>query len=390
MLLHHLTGHYSQKKQEARPDWLTKQVSLTVRAMSRIQSSTRAPGPQQAMRPISERLAELLGVAPDAADVEPSPGGEDGEAIVSAAGFVFAVQWRNSGAAAAVDSAAAGAVDGAAAVGPQAIPLIAVPFMGDVGRERCEVAGVAWLDLSGNARIIAPGLRVRIEGQANRFKRPGRPSSAFAPKSARIARWLLMHPGGALTQRDIVRATGMDEGFTSRIVSKLEEDDLIERAADGGIRARDPDLLLDAWREDYDFSKHDVRRGHIPARSGDAVLRRLSEELGAEGVEYATTGLSGAWLLTRFAGFRLVTMYLARFPDQGALDRLGFRDEASGANVWLVVPNDVGVFHGAAGRDAIRCVHPVQVFLDLSAHPERAKEAAHHLRAELLRGRAEG
>ena len=41
---------------------------------------------------------------------------------------------------------------------------------------------------------------------------------------------------------------------------------LIERAMDGGIRARDPDLLLDAWREDYDFSKHDIVLKAYPAR----------------------------------------------------------------------------------------------------------------------------
>ena len=310
--------------------------------------------------------------------------------IVSAAGFSFAVQWRSSGAASAVDSAAALAGERARAAGPRAIPLVAVPFMGDVGRERCAAAGAAWLDLSGNALIMAPSLRIRVEGQPNRFKRPGRPSSAFAPKSARIARWLLMHPGEALTQREVARATGVDEGHTSRIVSRLEEDDLVERDPEGGLRARDPDLLLDAWREDYDFTKHDIRRGHVAARSGDALVRRLADALGQAGVEYAATGLSAAWLMTRFAGLRLATVYLAEHPTDDLLRDVGFREEAAGANVWLVAPKDQGVFHGAAALDRVRCVHPVQAYLDLLAHPERAKEAAEHLRAERLRWRNDG
>lgn len=53
---------------------------------------------------------------------------------------------------------------------------------------------------------------------------------------------------------------------------RLAEDDLIVRDADGAIRAQDLDLLLDAWREDYDFSKHSIHRGHLPARSGEATL----------------------------------------------------------------------------------------------------------------------
>ena len=267
--------------------------------------------------------------------------------------------------------------------------MVAVPFMGPIGREYCRQAEVNWLDLSGNADIVAPGIRVRIEGQPNLFKQPGRPSSAFAPKSSRIARWLLLHPGEPMTQREIARATDMDEGFTSRIVGRLEEDDLVVREPDGAIRARDPDLLLDAWREAYDFSKHEIVKGHIAARSEDALLRHLSAQLHSLQVDHAATGMAAAWLLTRFAGFRMVATYLAEHPSPEVLDRLGFREGASGANVWLVVPTDVGVFHGASDRDGVSCVHPVQVYLDLKEQPERADEAAEHLRAELLTWRTD-
>ncbi len=67
------------------------------------------------------------------------------------------------------------------------------------------------------------------------------------------------------------------------------------------------------------------------------------------------------------------------------LDGLGFREDERGANVWLVVPNDAGVFQGASDHDGVRCVHPVQAYLDLKQHPERANEAAEQLRAELIR-----
>jgi hypothetical protein len=248
---------------------------------------------------------------------------------------------------------------------------------------------VSWLDLSGNAEISAPGIRVRIEGQPNRFKRLGRPSSAFAPKSSRIARWLLLHPGQSMTQREIARATDMDEGFTSRIVSRLEDDELVVREPDGAIRARDPDLLLDAWREDYDFSKHQVAKGHVAARSGESLLRQASEQLHDLEVNYAVTGLAAAWLLTRFAGFRTVATYVAELAPSEALGRLGLREDDRGANLWLVAPTDEGVFHGASDRGGVPCVHPVQAYLDLKEQPERADEAAEHLRRELLTWRTD-
>jgi hypothetical protein len=62
----------------------------------------------------------------------------------------------------------------------------------------------------------------------------------------------------------------------------------------------------------------------------------------------------------------------------------GFRSEERGANTWLVVPNDEGVFEGAEDRDGVPCVHPLQAYLDLKGQPERATEAAADLRKQLL------
>jgi hypothetical protein len=344
----------------------------------------------QAIQHVANRLAELLGTESTEADVRWEPVEPNVDAIIKLGGLTFVVEWKASSETAPVAAAAEQVRGAASSLGQQAIPLVAVPFMGPAGRRRCEEADVAWLDLSGNARIVAKGIRVLLGGEPNRFKQKGRPSSAFAPKSARIARWLLMYPRQSMAQREIAQATGMDEGFTSRIVSRLAEDELIVREPDGAIRPRDPDLLLDVWREDYDFSKHQIFRGHVPARSGDELLRSLANGLQEQRVRHAATGLAAAWLLTRFAGFRLVTMYVTERPAPELLNLLGFREEARGANVWLVVPKDEGVFHGVDDRDGVACVHPVQAYLDLKDQPERAKEAADHLRAELLTWRADG
>ncbi len=350
----------------------------------------RPPPEEQAVQQVAERLAELLDLPPSAAGVRHQPARASVDAEVDLEGWTFVVEWKGTGAAAPVAMAAEQVREFAAQRGPRVVPLVAVPFMGRVGREQCEEAGVGWLDLSGNARITAPGIRVLVEGKPNRFKRRGRPSSAFAPKSARIARWLLLHPDRAMYQRDIANATDMDEGFTSRIVSRLEEDELVHRRPDGTISVRDPDLLLDAWLEDYEFSKHRIVKGHVPARSGDALLGLLSSRLSEQGIPYAATGLAAAWKMTRFAGFRIVTIYLSEGPGHTVLERLGIREEAQGSNVWLVVPNDQGVFHGGADLDGVRCVHPVQVYLDLFAHPERAQEAADQLRSEYLNWNTNG
>jgi len=198
-------------------------------------------------------------------------------------------------------------------------------------------------------------------------------------------RRLLIEPESTFSQRALAKATGLDEGFTSRIVRHLEEQRLVARDATGELKVTDCDALLDAWREAYDFSKHHIVRGHIAARSGDEILRSVSDQLKRDKLEYAATGLAGAWLLNQFAGFRLVAFYAGQMPSSEARQAMGFHEEQKGENVWLVVPNDEGVFDGATERGGIRCAHPVQVYMDLKDQPERSAEAAEQLRANILR-----
>jgi hypothetical protein len=328
-------------------------------------------------------LAALLAV-PEGKVQALAPDSNGAALVVTAAGQTFAVEVVDASAAGPVAAHAKRAADAAKAIRKRAIPVVAVPFMGDSGKQACERAGVSWFDFSGNAHIIAPGIRVIVDGRPNQFRARGRPASAFAPKSSRVARYLLMHPDETVIQRDIAHATGVSEGFVSRIVARLEEEHYVGRDEGGALRVKDPRLLLEAWREQYRFSKHTIIQGHVAARSGDALARQVGDTLEARSVEHAATGLAAAWQLTRFATFRIATFYLDADPDTALKDDLGFREDVRGANLWLVVPNDAGVFQGAQERNGLRCVHPVQVYLDLKEHPERASEAAERLRAEFL------
>ncbi len=342
-----------------------------------------SPSKQTALAQAADTLAEWLEIPAAAVHVEDDTAGSD-DAVVALGPATFAMSWVPSGTVAAVARTIDRLRSRTTPADMTAVPLIVVPFMGEAGTRLCRGAGVDWLDLSGNARVIRPGLRLVVEGRPNRFVRRGRPANMFAPKSSRIARWLLQHPGEPVTQRHLARAVDLDEGLASRVVSRLLADGLLARDDHGTLHVPNPDLLLDAWAEAYDFERHDILRGHVAARSGETLVHDLARGLREAGLEFAATGLAAAWLATHFAGFRTTSIYLAAAPSAAVLDSLGFRDDPRGANVWLVVPRDEGVFHGATDYDGLRCVHPVQTWLDLRAHPERAAEAADHLRRQLL------
>ncbi|GAB4212478.1 MAG: hypothetical protein OHK0013_35300 [Sandaracinaceae bacterium] len=342
---------------------------------------------KQLVAEVPAALASLLDVPQE--DVNVEAGGE-ADLLVSAAGHSFVVEVLGAASPGALAAHASQVTAAARRQGRKAVPLLVVPFMSDAGRRVCEDAGIPWFDLSGNAHIVAPGIRIIVDGRPNRFRGPGRPASIFAPKSARVVRWLLENEGRALTQREIARATDMTDGFVSRIVSRLEHESYVFREPSGALRVKDPALLLDAWRDEYRFDKHVLLQGHVAARSGDALARFVGDTLAEGSVEHAATGLAAAWQMTHFAAFRIATFFLAEAPSKELREKLGFREDARGANLWLVLPNDAGVFHGAETRDGLRCVHPVQAYVDLKAHPERATEAAERLRSELLSWRHDG
>ena len=260
---------------------------------------------------------------------------------------------------------------------PDAIPILVVPYMSEAGGEAAERVAVNWIDLSGNASIRDEGLRVWVRGRPNELRTAGRPSSPFAPKSARISRALLLEPKRWWRQRDLVAATHLDDGNVSRIVGRLDEAALLERR-DKELRPRDPNLLLDAWAHAYRFDRHDTIAGHV---SGDGIFvaRRLSENLTKRRIAHAFTGLPAAWAIDHFARFRLITVYVDGDPRE-VVERLDIRQGSKGANVQILGPDDIGVFAGEQECDELRCVSTVQAYLDLLHLPERAAEAAQHLR----------
>lgn len=266
---------------------------------------------------------------------------------------------------------------------PNAVPLLVVPYMGPKARRYVSSRDTSWMDLSGNADIRGPGIRILIDGKPNKFAASGRPSSAFSPRASRIARVMLVAPNRRWLQSELVRETGLSGGYVSKVVGRLVEDGLIaSQTADGRLLPRSPSTMLDAWAQTYDFAKHSVAKFHAIGRTGPEVLAGVAGRLQAAGVDYAATGLAAAWQISRYADFRLTTIFVAE-PLLNA-ETLGLRPVDQGENVWIVTPNDAGVFYAAKDVNGVKCVQPVQAYLDLAGHSERAKEAAVELRSHHL------
>ncbi|MEZ4251259.1 MAG: hypothetical protein R3B99_23850 [Polyangiales bacterium] len=133
---------------------------------------------------------------------------------------------------------------------------------------------------------------------------------------------------------------------------------------DGLVRVPQPQLLFDAWRDEYRFDKHTVIRGHLAMRTGIALTRFVADTLADADVEHAATGLSAAWQMTHFATFRIATFYLASEPRPRARRAHGLPRRPSWREPLARDPERHGLC-GADVHDDVRCVHPVQATLDL-------------------------
>lgn len=266
------------------------------------------------------------------------------------------------------------------------VTLLVVPYMGEVGRHLCEGAGVNWMDLSGNASIRAPGINVNVTGLPNKYVARGRPPNIFAPKAARLARAFLMHPKQGWLHQDLAKETQLSKGYVSKILVRLEEAGFAEKRDEQRYWPRNVEAMLDAWRESYDFSNQQILKGHVAERTPEAVVRRSVDGLSGIAVRTAVTGLAAAWFYDKHAAFRLCSLYVAPTPEPSQLIEWGFREVESGANTWLVQPADEGVFTGVTSGDGMPYVSPLQAYLDLKQHPERAQEAADVLRPRVLEG----
>jgi len=265
------------------------------------------------------------------------------------------------------------------------LPLVVVPFMGPTGARLCEESGVFWIDRAGNARIRARGLRIHVEGRPDPAPRRGRPASAFAPRSSRVARLLLSQPERWLSQAALARRTGLGPGFVSRIVGRLERDGLVRRNAERALRASEPRLLLEAWKQDRTATARETLVAAAGLSRGEVLLDRVAASLGALPGRWALAGAAGARLLLDGERWPLIDVWVERLPDPTVLQRSGLVPTRAEANVRFAAPKDEWVLRDTVGVDGVPCAAPLQLYLDL---PERemVTPLGARLRAAVLGG----
>ncbi len=269
---------------------------------------------------------------------------------------------------------------------PGIIPLVMAPYLTESQRDLLVRAGIAFIDLAGNAHIEAEAVYISKVGPKPSEPRKVSAPNPFSDKASLVARQLLSQPDRApVGVLELAAKIGVTPGYVSKVLGRLDSLGYLSKDRNEKLLLRDPAALLQDWAAAYDYTKNRMTGYFCRARGAEAVLDKLRKAALPEG--YALTAQAGAYLVAPYAALDRVDVYVpGPRITEALIAGLGLEPVSKGANVVLWDPYyKYSVFFDSREVDGVRVVSDIQLYLDLIRHALRGAEQAEHLYQTLLR-----
>lgn len=277
----------------------------------------------------------------------------------------------------------------------KAVPMIAAPYLTDDMRLLCEQAGVGYVDLSGNVRLVSGSVVIRKEAPRNLHPHEAKDRSPFADKASLVWRYLIdkTEPQGVRAIAGAIASKGMplDPGYVSRILRTAQERGYAALDKAGRGRLRNQEELLADWSAAYDWRRNDARGYFWLGSSDREITGPLSRLVPGKGpARYALTLHAGNNAVEPYVnGYNVLHLYAALDStiEETIRDGLNLRPvDVEAANVVILRPyyRD-SVFFGARKLGRLWVVSDLQLYLDLRRFPIRGVEAADRILDRRLR-----
>lgn len=267
---------------------------------------------------------------------------------------------------------------------PGVMPLIMASYFTESQRKLLTDAGVAFIDLDGNAHVEGEGVYIsRISPKASRPRKVAAPNP-FSDKASMVARQLIVSRD-AVGVRELASLIDLTPGYVSKVLSRLDSSGYLSRDADEKVALRDPKSLLQDWAAAYDHTRSRTTGYFCRARSAGDVIEKF--KTASIRPQYALTAQAGAHLVAPYAAFDRVDVYSAG-PSVTAelVSGLSLEPVEKGANVFVWDPYyKYSVFFGSREVEGVRVVSDIQLYLDLLKYPLRGPEQAQHLYETVLK-----
>ncbi len=262
--------------------------------------------------------------------------------------------------------------------------LLAAPYIGEETQKICKHAGVGFIDLAGNCRLVFDKVFIERRGfpkpQAER--RPLR--SLFSPKASRVVRVLFEAPKQAWQVQKLAREARVSLGLAAKVKQRLLDLEYAIEEPEGISLAR-PEELLRSWAN-HSASRKRASVGVYAPGDLPEIEEALRIYCTANGIRYAFTQFSGAARVAPFTRYTRGSAYVDADPAN-FMASLSWKTVDTGANFTLPWPVDEGVFYGARMIGQDRVVSDIQLYLDLMESKGRGEEAATVILEQKLRPR---
>jgi hypothetical protein len=251
-------------------------------------------------------------------------------------------------------------------------PIVVVaPWLSRRSREVLAERNLNYIDLTGNVwlRVARPMVYLRLDGAEHDPDPPTRvPVRLEGAGINRLVR-LLVDVSPPYRMVELARATGLSNAYVSRALEALDDERLIERAANRVVTDVDWPALLRVRADRYSLLKTNRAEGFIARAGANALLRRLVE--GGDDAA-VVTGSYAASALVRVAVATQLALYVpsqSRFAEQHDL-----MSAEQGANVLLLRAADASQLHRQRRVEDFAHVGLSQLALDCLAGNGRLPE----------------
>jgi hypothetical protein len=256
-------------------------------------------------------------------------------------------------------------------------PHIAEPLALDLRR-----AGVAHADLNGRLFLRTAGSVIDLRPVEARYRSPKKGPDPFSPKATRIVRSLLCLRDSVTTQEELANRTGASRALVSQVLKQLADDDLVRQLSASApghpahYQLANFDGLLDAWVSANRWqARTTVHQYSVLSNKPEEIAAKLLESVGSESLAF--TQWFAAWQRRPHTVSPVVSCYVKK---RAILEIVPARSVKSGGNLWLIVPEDEGVWQEGQEVNGFPVVSDVQIYLDLLQVSQRGPEQAVELR----------
>jgi hypothetical protein len=273
---------------------------------------------------------------------------------------------------------------------PRTQVVLVAPWISPASRGLLEQAGLGYLDLQGNVRIVFGSVYIeRLGAPAPKIaKRELR--SLWKPASARALRLLLREPARDWNLLQLSSKAQISHAHAHTVKTELLNWRWIEERGKGRfktLRLSQPEALLEAWQRAYEPSG--TRSTWYTLLERDEIEQRVRGLNAAQArsaqARVILASFSAGRHLAPYARVNSEFLYAATQDMPLLRDTLELQAVDRGENLTVYHAPDEGMFLDASIRDGLHLTGPVQTYLDLSIAGNRGAEAAAHLLETVIR-----